>query len=241
MKIALRLFACSILIFRTMDDNSKPSDSTTELVKMNEEVQPSTRVKSRKKDVEAYPVNPFWKPHEVEIGRKKVTIAGNMVMKADTGETTHLAGVHRIEEVDEDQFIKLYTRNMHVFFDLSPGSQKLLQCVLSIVQKRPRCQGIYLEWLDMEDYAKQVGFGYSRSTFHRALHEMIQKGFLAESERSNYFWINPHLFFNGDRMVFVTEYRKKHERLKATPKAALENEAPLVDPRQIPIFPEETP
>lgn len=233
MKIALRYFACSILKSSTMNENPEPSSNIDSLVKMNEQVLPSTRVKSRKKDVTAYPVNPFWKPLEVEIGRKRVTIAGNMVMKADTGETTHLAGIHRIEEVDEDQFVKLYTRNMHVFFDLSPGSQKLLQCVLSIVQKRPRCQGIYLEWLDMEDYATKVGFKYSRSTYHRALHEMIEKGFLAESERSNYFWINPHLFFNGDRMVLVTEYRKKHEKLKVPPSP------PEADPRQIPMFPKE--
>ena len=38
---------------------------------------------------------------------------------------------------------------------------------------------------------------------------MLDKGFIAESEHPNFYWINPHLFFNGDRMVFINEYRKK--------------------------------
>jgi hypothetical protein len=213
-----------------MNDNSRLTTFPANLAEATEkkkEVLPSNRVKSRKKGVIAYPENPFWQPVEVEIGRKKVTINSGFVAKNDTGEITHTAGLHRIEEVDEDQFIKLYTKNLNVFFDLSLASQKLLQCVLKIVQANPRCVGIHLEWLDMEDYATSIGFKYSRTTYHRALHEMLEKGFLAESERISYFWINPHLFFNGDRMVLVTEYRKKH-RPDAKPTAEkLQNDADL--------------
>lgn len=192
-----------------MSDNSNLETFPSIITEKQKEVLPSVRVKSRKKGVVAYAENPFWKPVEVEIGRKKVTINSGFVAKNDTGETTHIAGLHRIEEVDEDQFIKLYTKNLNVFFDLTPASQKLLQCVLRLVQANPRCIGIHLDWMDMQDYAAEFDFKYSRASYHRALHEMLEKGFLAESERSNYFWINPHLFFNGDRMVLVTEYRKK--------------------------------
>lgn len=208
-----------------MNDNSPLTTFPADLTEKQKEVLPSNRVKSRKKGVIAYAENPFWKPVEVEIGKKKVTINSGFVAKNDTGETTHVAGLHRIEEVDEDQFIKLYTKNLNVFFDLTPASQKLLQCVLKLVQENPRCIGIHLDWIDMLDYSASVGFKYSRASYHRALHEMLEKGFLAESERSNYFWINPHLFFNGDRMVLVTEYRKKH-RPDATPTPAkLESDA----------------
>ena len=33
------------------------------------------------------------------------------------------------------------------------------------------------------------------------------KGFIAESTNPNLYWINPALFFNGDRVRFVKEYR----------------------------------
>lgn len=210
-----------------------PDNSITKKTLMNDnsnltevKIEPSSRVKSRKKGVLAYSENPFWKPHEVEIGRKKVTIASGYVAKNETGETQHIAGIHRIEEVDEEKFIKLFTQNMHVFFDLTPVSLKLLQCVLALVQDKPRCLGINLDWLDLEDYAKKKGFKTSRTSYHRALKEMIEKGILAESERSGYFWINVHLFFNGDRMVFITEYRKKGEN------SAKNVKAKEIDPRQ---------
>lgn len=169
----------------------------------------STRVKPRKRGVAAYSKNPFWKPTEVKVGRKKVTIAGGFVSKDDTGETVHHAGIHRIEEVDETQFIKLFTKNLKVFFDLSPASQKVLQCVLHQLQKNPNGEGIYLPWFEVEDYSREHELKISRSTFHRALREMLEKGFIAESENANFYWINPNLFFNGDRMIFISEYRRK--------------------------------
>lgn len=210
--IAIRLSDTSITKKNAMNENTYrkellDSNKLTEIT-----IAPSDRVKSRKKGVLAYPQNPFWKPYEVDIGKKKVTIDSGYVTKNDTGETQHIAGIHRVEEVDEDRFIKLFTQNMHVFFDLSPASQKLLRCVLSLVQDKPRCLGINLDWIDMQDYAEKFNFKASRTSYHRALLEMISKGFLAESERSGYFWINIHLFFNGDRMVFITEYRKKHTK-----------------------------
>lgn len=201
-----------------MNDNS-----SSENIKNNTAILPSTKVKSRKKGITAYAENPFWKPFDVDIGKKRVTIAGGLIQKTDSGETTHVAGIHRVEEVDEDQFVKLYTKNLRIFFDLTPASQKLLECVISLVQKQPRCLGIYIEWRDMFEYAEAHNLKYSRTSFHRALHEMIEKGFIAESERSNFFWINLHLFFNGDRMVLITEYRKKNR--VAIPKDVQKREA----------------
>lgn len=168
----------------------------------------STRVNSRKKGVLAYSKNPFWDPYSVDIGQKKVTIAGGFITQPETGETTHHAGIHRVEFVDEDKFIKLFTQNLRVFFDLTPASQKVLQCVLHALQDSPNKDGIFLPWFALEDYSKQHDMKISRATFHRALSEMLSKGFLAESEHANFYWINPHLFFNGNRMVFVSEYVK---------------------------------
>lgn len=168
----------------------------------------STRVTSRKKGVSAYSKNPFWDPYSVEIGQKKVTIAGGFIAQPETGETTHHAGIHRVEFVDEDRFIKLFTQNLRIFFDLSPASQKVLQCVLHTLQDSPNKDGIFLPWFAVDDYSKNHGMKISRATFHRAVKEMLEKGFLAESENANFYWINPHLFFNGNRMVFISEYVK---------------------------------
>ena len=171
--------------------------------------QVSTRVKPRKKGVVAYATNPFWKPYEVKVGAKKVTIAGGFITNPDTGETMHHAGVHRVEWVDEDRFVKLFTQNLKVFFSLTPASQKVLQCLLTSLQEHPNAEGIHLPWFTVEDFSQKNNMQISRASFHRALREMLEKGFIAESEHPNFYWINTNLFFNGDRMVFVNEYRKK--------------------------------
>lgn len=183
------------------NENSKPDTLLNETAI-------STRVSSRKRGVSAYAKNPFWKPTEVKIGTRKVTISGGFVASNTTGEGMHHAGIHRIEHVDETRFIKLFTDNLRVFFDLSPASQKVLHCVLAELQKYPDAQGLWLPWFTVEDFAIEKAIKISRTSFQRALKEMLDKGFIAESENQNFYWINPHLFFNGDRMVFINEYRK---------------------------------
>lgn len=182
----------------------------------------STRVESRKKGVIAYTKNPFWKPTEIKVGTRKVTISGGFMTKNDTGETIQHAGIHRIEKVDETRFIKVFTDNLKVFFDLSSASQKVLHCVLEELQKHPNADGIWLPWFTIEDFAIDKSIKISRTSFQRAMREMLEKGFIAESENQNFYWINPNLFFNGDRMVFITEYqkdtKKKEKEVRALPK-----------------------
>jgi len=76
------------------------------------------------------------------------------------------------------------------------------------LQKTPNADAIYLAWVGAEEYFSENDIKSSRASFHRALSELIQKGFLAESTKPNMFWFNPNLFFNGNRLTFVHEYRK---------------------------------
>lgn len=180
----------------------------------------STRVKPRKQGVSAYRQNPFWKPTEVKVGTKKVTIAGGFVANANNGEGMHHAGIHRVEWVDEEKFVKVFTQNLKVFFGLTPATQKVLQCVIATLQKSPNADGIWLPWFQVEDFSVENDLKISRASFQRAMKEMLQKGFIAESENQNFYWINPHLFFNGDRMVFINEYRKEQKKpAQAKPEA----------------------
>ena len=129
-------------------------------------------------------------------------------INTETGEAMQHSGIHRIEHVDEDKFVKLFTQNIKLFFDLTAPSQKILQCVIATLQNHPNADGISLPWFTVDDFSQQHDLKISKSSFHRGLKEMLQKGFIAESELPHFYWINPHLFFNGNRMVFITEYRK---------------------------------
>jgi hypothetical protein len=62
----------------------------------------------------------------------------------------------------------------------------------------------------------------SDRTFHGGLKELLAKGFLAP-KAPNQYWVNPALFFKGDRVAFVREYRKtartNHEKMALAARA----------------------
>jgi hypothetical protein len=51
----------------------------------------------------------------------------------------------------------------------------------------------------------------SERTFNRGLRELMEKQFIAP-KTPNLFWVNPALFFKGDRVMFVKEYRRRSKR-----------------------------
>ena len=168
----------------------------------------SHRRQSRKAGIDAYTKNPFWEPTEITLGKKHIKVGGDWVTNSESGETSHTAVVHKIVDVDDEKFVKLYTQNLKAFFNIKPSTQKVLQSVLSSLQSNPNQDSIYLPWFVCEDYSKENDLKISRTSFHNAMRELIEKKFLAESEEPNRYWINPHLVFNGTRMAFIEEYRR---------------------------------
>lgn len=165
-------------------------------------------VPGRRKGVTAYPENPFWEDTHIKLGKKRVTVTGGSYI-SELGEEVRHGGIHVVQDVDESEFLKLYTRNVKAIFDLKPTTQRVLQFLMTELQKTPNADAIYLAWIDAEEYFSEHDLSVSKASFHRALKELLEKGFIAESTRVNMFWFNPNLFFNGSRMTFVNEYRRK--------------------------------
>ena len=163
---------------------------------------------SRKVGVDTYSTNPFWKDTVIKVGKKRINVAGGYHTSADGSQTEH-SGIHVVHPVDKSEFIKIYTKNVKAIFDLKPSAQRVLQYVMVELQKTPGADAIYLAWIGVEEYlsAEQVSMG--RSSFHRALKELLKNKFLAESTKPSMYWFNTNLFFNGDRMTFINEYRIK--------------------------------
>lgn len=168
----------------------------------------SDNVPSRKKGVVAYAQNPFWQATEVQVGSKLIRVAGGQHI-SDDGESLSHSGIHVIKEVDETEFLKIYTKNVRAIFDLKPTSQRVLQYLMTELQKTPNADGIYLAWVGASEFFEENTLDVSRASFQRALKELLDKGFIAESTKPNMFWFNPNLFFNGNRMTFINEYRRK--------------------------------
>jgi DNA-binding IclR family transcriptional regulator len=79
----------------------------------------------------------------------------------------------------------------------------------------------------------------SKSSFHRSIRELLDKKFIAESAITGLYFINPHLFFNGDRVRFVQEFKRKRANDEhAQLKRRLDTEYTIRDdPRQVHLIP----
>ena len=156
--------------------------------------------------------NPFLGEHTVSTRKRRTVVGGKgmAVVNTETGEMGDAVEIVRVTTVDTEQFVKVFTQNLRVFFDLSSITIKLLEVLLSQVQKAPNTDKVMLNVSIAQDYFTETSREpISKASFHRAIKEMLDKNFVAETQLSGLFFINPNLFFNGDRVRFVTELQRK--------------------------------
>lgn len=156
--------------------------------------------------------NPLLCPGDVPVKRRRVRsgLAEKTLVDLQTGEVTAASVLHQIEEVDSDHFVKVFAAGLIATFELSKTAARVFQAVLQEYEKTPMTGGfadaVHLAWFDEGLSGRSAGM--SEKTFQRGLKELLGKGFLAPKSPT-IFWVNPALFFKGDRVMFVREYRKR--------------------------------
>jgi len=144
-------------------------------------------------------------------GFKRITNkAGDhmMVVNENTGEVvtpTGGAGFWQIQEVDRTQFVKLYVNGVKAFKDLTGAGTKVFEVLYLKVQEAIGKDFLYLSFIEVDQQITPM----SKATFMKGMKELILKGFIAESMVMNKYFLNPDYMWNGDRLAFVKEYRKK--------------------------------
>jgi hypothetical protein len=161
--------------------------------------------------------NPLVGESEVPVKKKRVrsALASKTLVDAETGEVQATAVIHQIEEKDTDEFVKVFSAGIAAAYELTRTGQRVFQAILQEYEQTPMSRGfadsIYLAWFDGGLSGREIGM--SEYTFKRGLRELLDKGFIAP-QAPNVFWVNPALFFKGDRVMLVKEYRRKAARLK---------------------------
>lgn len=169
----------------------------------------------RTKDLK-YEKNPFHVDTvaEVKIGYKKTSFgAGKLFTDLETGES-YEAGFKQVRVVDQSQFLMFYLAGQQVFWQLSAKAQKALRLIFNEVQHRAIGKDeIYLSWEIGEKFFKENKIKMGRSTYFKAIAELTDKKVIAESIRTNIWFINPVLIFNGNRATFVQQIIAKDPSL----------------------------
>jgi len=167
-----------------------------------------------KKSGERYETNPFLIDMIVPIKGRQVKLSklgsdDNVLINQQTGEMlgTHVTTYKR---VDGEQFVKLFTANIALTFDLSAAGIKTFSVLMWVVQKNALSKDeVDLDVITLESFLtyhkdNEPPLKLSPATFRRGLNELEKAQIIAKTLRRGRYFINPNFVFNGDRIAFTT-------------------------------------
>ena len=101
---------------------------------------------------------------------------------------------------DKRKFIKLYPNGIKEFFGLGRSEMDLIKYIMHRIRKnQDKVAFTYRLIKEDTDIATD-------RTVSKALVGLINKGIIARAEADGIYYINPNIFFNGDRVAFVKSY-----------------------------------
>jgi len=164
--------------------------------------------------VARHKTNPFLEDMVIPVKGKQVKLSRlgkdqNVLVNHKTGEYygTH---VTTYKKVDGEQFVKLFTANIAMTFDLSSAGIKAFSVLLWVVQNKALAKDeIDLDVLVLDEFTtahseNEPPLRLSPATFRRGISELERAQIVAKTMRQGRYFINPNFIFNGDRIAFTT-------------------------------------
>lgn len=158
-----------------------------------------------------YEENPFVENMVLPIKGQRIKISrlgrdDNVLVNQSTGEIqgTHITTYKR---VDSEQFVKLFTANIALTFELGSAGIKAFSVLVWVLQDRSISRDLVpLDKYVLEDFlkAQEKKVALSQATFARGLAELEKAKIIAKHIRQGWYFINPNFVFNGDRIAFTT-------------------------------------
>lgn len=170
-----------------------------------------------KMSLKRYETNPFLQSMVVPVKDKRVQISrlgrdDNVLVNQNTGEIlgTHITTFKR---VDSEQFVKIFTANIGLTFDLSSAGIKAFNVLLWSVQNQALAKDqVLLDSMMLDDFLKDFqSLKLSYATLKRGINELERAQIIAKTMRKGFYFINPNFVFNGDRIAFTTLIERKRQ------------------------------
>nr|WP_246666930.1 replication/maintenance protein RepL [Bartonella tribocorum] len=169
-----------------------------------------------------YDENPFIEGMTVPIKNQRIRLSrlgrdDNVLINQSTGEMqgTHVTTFRR---VDSQEFIKLFTNNIALTFELKTAGIKAFGVLVWMLQEKGISKDLVpLDKLALDDFLeanKEKKIALSLPTFARGLTELESAQIIAKHLRQGWYFINPNLIFNGDRIAFTTVIQRRRNEKK---------------------------
>lgn len=139
-------------------------------------------------------------PYKLEgIEQKEYLTTENVQIVSDvkTGELYEQKRLskNKLVTIDTLQFTKVYYSSNKFIKNFSIPAIKVWSFIL--VNLKPNSNEVYLY---MEDLINHTGYS-GTSNIYKGIAELLEKDFIARSTgNSNRYWINPNMYFNGNRI-----------------------------------------
>lgn len=172
---------------------------------------------SKMKDVIVYNENPFLQEIEIKLKNKKVFVSHDIdkrLVDSKSGQEKPVF-IGSYKEVDEEEFVKIFTSNIAYMFELTPAGNKVFHFLLTEVQKKGIGKDVaYLSYESAKQNLERSKLKISKTVFWSGLKDLIHNKILARSSSINLYYINPNILFNGDRVAFFNAIKKKNSGKK---------------------------
>lgn len=109
--------------------------------------------------------------------------------------------------IDKEEFIKVFENGISNIFDLSKAARDLFRIILKIyLDQKMVGERVYLSDKTLSD----AGYNRTRVTKNNALNQLMEAGFIAKvAKENNWFFINPNMFYKGNRLTLIEQYAIK--------------------------------
>ena len=168
---------------------------------------------SIKMTLERFKENPFLKNMIIPVRGQSVQLSvlgadDNVLVNQSTGEV-HGTHVTTYKKVDKEQFVKIFTENIGLTFNLNSAGIKSFNVLLWAVQHKALSKDmIPFDGLLLSEFLNNSELKLSLATFRRGIGELEKSQIIAKTMRKGWYFINPNFCFNGDRIAFTTIIEK---------------------------------
>lgn len=160
---------------------------------------------------EVHEKNPFMQKamEEISVKQRKEMLRrtkegeGLLIVSERSGEVEGHTAFVRYIEVDEAQFAKFYLSELSTLFDLTKPAIRVLAYLLNAL--KPNKDTVLFIMDDCLDYTKYK----AKKDVLSGLSCLIESKIIARSKQEFLYFINPLVFFNGNRVTFARSYVKK--------------------------------
>lgn len=167
--------------------------------------------------LERFLTNPFTNNLVIKTRSKSLRIRSGSLGKEDnifinesTGEVLQ-TNVESYKQVDDDEFVKVFAKNIALTFDLTSAGIKTFNLLIWCVQYHAINKDVVqLDEITLDDFlGKNPEKKLAKTTLYRGITELVKTQIIARHKKMGFYFINPSFCFNGDRIVFMNAIERK--------------------------------